>query len=247
MDKEKVFWIVGFAVIAAASLIIMHLQTPREPVILTFQEEAVAVTEEISAGTDITETTTAAISVTETAETLTTAPPVPQNRNLNTAAAEDLQRVSGIGAVLAAEILAYRDQLGGFTRRAQLMEISGIGEVLMERIMEEFEIPDELPPAEEITEQPESEPEPEPDPEPEPEPQPSGPYNVNTVTREELLTIPDMTEALADSILAMRERLGGYRGIYELVHAEPDALYFEEVLRDWLYVEGDPLSRQPDE
>ncbi len=48
--------------------------------------------------------------------------------NLNTATAEELQQLSGIGDVLATRILAYRDACGSFQTVDDLLNIQGIGE-----------------------------------------------------------------------------------------------------------------------
>ncbi|WP_240489904.1 ComEA family DNA-binding protein [Actinomadura atramentaria] len=48
--------------------------------------------------------------------------------DLNTATSDDLQRLPGVGPVLAERILAYRTQHGGFRSVDQLREVSGIGE-----------------------------------------------------------------------------------------------------------------------
>ena len=48
--------------------------------------------------------------------------------NLNTATKEDLMRIDGIGEKTAQKIIAYREQIGGFSNLEQLMEIEGIGE-----------------------------------------------------------------------------------------------------------------------
>jgi competence protein ComEA len=48
--------------------------------------------------------------------------------NLNSATAEDLETLPGIGEVLAAEIIAYREQNGPFTSVEDLLNVSGIGE-----------------------------------------------------------------------------------------------------------------------
>lgn len=173
--------------------------------------------------------------------------PVP-DRNLNTADAAALKRVRGIGDSLADAILAYRDAHGGFQRRAELLEIDGVGAVLAARILEEFDIPGELPP-----EEPQNEPEQQQLPEQETEqpvesePEPAEErFALNAVTREELLRIPDMTEALADGILQMRDQLGGYDSIYELMLVSGvTERYFHDVLRNCLYAEAETLLSEP--
>ena len=56
--------------------------------------------------------------------------------NVNTATAEELETLSGIGEVLAAAIIQYRDENGPFTSVDELLEVSGIGEVTLEEIRE---------------------------------------------------------------------------------------------------------------
>ena len=48
--------------------------------------------------------------------------------NLNTATADELAELPGIGPELAKRILAYREAHGGFSTVEELMEVSGIGE-----------------------------------------------------------------------------------------------------------------------
>lgn len=54
--------------------------------------------------------------------------------NLNTATAEQLTSISGIGDQRAAAILAYREQLGQYTSVEQIKEIRGIGDGLYAKI-----------------------------------------------------------------------------------------------------------------
>ena len=54
--------------------------------------------------------------------------------NVNTATAEELETLPGIGEVLAATIVQHREEHGPFTSVDQLLDVSGIGEVTLEEI-----------------------------------------------------------------------------------------------------------------
>lgn len=54
--------------------------------------------------------------------------------NINTASAEELDALPGIGEVLAAAIIQYREEHGPFTSVEQLVDVSGIGEVTLEEL-----------------------------------------------------------------------------------------------------------------
>lgn len=54
--------------------------------------------------------------------------------NLNIASAEDLDKLPGVGPVLAARILDYRQKHKGFTDIEQLTDVSGIGPKTYEKI-----------------------------------------------------------------------------------------------------------------
>lgn len=250
-DKWRICWGTGIAALLCIGAAGLYLDRPHTKLEITVQKESsfTAVTVENPAVTTA-NTTTTGVHTTDTTHIKQTAaasagtePPAKsvQEHDLNLATAEDLKRVEGIGDALAAAILSAREACGGFTSRQQLCEIGGIGTKLMQRIMTEFEIQDEIT---------------EPD-QPEPLPEQSWPeaessaedsyyinvYDLNTVTREQLLTIPEMTESKADAILAMRGELKGYYSVYELTLADGiSGEYFEKVLSRCLYVEGDPNS-----
>ena len=59
---------------------------------------------------------------------------------LNTADSALLTQLSGIGAVLAARTVRYRNLIGGFAEVAQLGEVYGINEDLVERLMPQLSV-----------------------------------------------------------------------------------------------------------
>lgn len=51
--------------------------------------------------------------------------------DLNAAGADALESLPGVGPVLAARIVAYREQTGGFESVDQLIEVPGIGPAVL--------------------------------------------------------------------------------------------------------------------
>ncbi len=60
--------------------------------------------------------------------------------NLNTASADELDKVPGIGPVLAERILDYRDSHGGFRDIEELKKVEGIGPKKFEDLKDKVEI-----------------------------------------------------------------------------------------------------------
>lgn len=58
--------------------------------------------------------------------------------NLNTATAEQLTTLPGIGEARAADILEYRARIGQFAAIEELMNVSGIGEAMFEKIKDKI-------------------------------------------------------------------------------------------------------------
>jgi competence protein ComEA len=54
--------------------------------------------------------------------------------NLNTATAEQLDTLAGVGPATAAKILAFREQHGGFGSVEELADVPGIGERRLEAV-----------------------------------------------------------------------------------------------------------------
>ena len=58
--------------------------------------------------------------------------------NLNTADLEQLMTLRGIGEAKAKDILRYREKVGSFRKIEEIMNVSGIGEAMFERIKEDI-------------------------------------------------------------------------------------------------------------
>jgi competence ComEA-like helix-hairpin-helix protein len=61
--------------------------------------------------------------------------------SINRASQEDLMAVSGIGEVIAGQLLLERQRLGGFTSWKQVEKVSGIGESRLRLLQQRFSIP----------------------------------------------------------------------------------------------------------
>ncbi len=165
--------------------------------------------------------------------------------NINTASEEEFQKLEGIGPAIAAEIISYRTENGDFMNIDQLLEVDGIGEKKFEAIRDhiyvenpayysEQEDTSDISP--EIIE-PETQPE---DTEAAEEIVPvnggeivteaettteltleaAAPININTADAEELMLLPHVTEEIAERIISLREEIGGYSHVYELLYIE---------------------------
>jgi competence protein ComEA len=53
--------------------------------------------------------------------------------NINTATAEELMQLNGVGSKYAAKIIAYREKYGPFKTPEDLMQVSGIGPKTFEK------------------------------------------------------------------------------------------------------------------
>ena len=188
---------------------------------------------EVSAATNVSETQTEALKI--DAVTSTAAEIDKIYININTAGADELKKLKGIGPVLSEAIVDYRRKNGDFKNIVEIMLVSGIGEGIFEDIRDHIyvENPDYT-----TYQAPENEPEPETesdiytDPESETETEEEltdsyqvsledvAPININTAGMEELTLLPYVTDEIAERIIWLREAIGGYSHVYELLYIE---------------------------
>ncbi len=193
---------------------------------------------------------TAAVSTTKTVPPRTTAvlerstEPAFLLLDINAATAEELTQLKGIGEHIAAEIVKYRISSGGFKNIEEIMNVSGIGEATFNDISSHIYVIDpvyepattEAVPVVTEPEEPEQYIEPE-------EPTYTvtlgdvAPIDLNTADLETLMLLPNVDEEAASAILALREQLGEYKSIYELLYV--DKLTRKEVseIAEYVFVE----------
>ena len=105
------------AACAAVLFCISFENTPLEPYTVAYAEQSESSTENVSSS---------AVSGDIIAA---------EKVNLNTATAEELEQLNGIGEVLAGRIIAYREENSGFKDTRELANVKGIGDKLLEKLL----------------------------------------------------------------------------------------------------------------
>ncbi|WP_340076761.1 ComEA family DNA-binding protein [Leptobacterium sp. I13] len=116
---------------------------------------------------------------------LTTLP----KKDLNTATAEELKAINGIGKTLSKRIVKYRDLLYGFSEESQLKEVYGLAPEVVEKLLEKYTI---LSPPN------------------------IKKVNINTASLNELAAIPYVNYKQAKDIISYRTKHGQIESIKEL-------------------------------
>lgn len=62
-------------------------------------------------------------------------------KDLNTAEAQELEKIYGIGDVLAARIVRYRESIGGFRDEIQLYDVYGLSREVVQNVIKKFIVP----------------------------------------------------------------------------------------------------------
>lgn len=170
--------------------------------------------------------------------------------NLNSASAEELCAIKGIGETLAGNIISYRDSIGGFINRDQLLDVDGIGEAKYASIREylyienEQELPQDISDSENEENQTEQE-----NYSDEIEIY-SGDDNLpdsediicielNSAELEDLEMIPCFDEEMCENILELRDKIGHFSDVYEILYADGMTKKLFCEAEKYLYVENE--------
>lgn len=113
--------------------------------------------------------------------------------DLNTATADDLRQINGIGAKLSARIIKFRDRLGGFLVDQQLYDVYGLEPEVVARTFKKFKV---LYPPEIIK------------------------INVNSASSEELAKLVYLQRNVAERIVDYRNLNGTIDSLNELINIE---------------------------
>ncbi|MCT4629253.1 helix-hairpin-helix domain-containing protein [Winogradskyella sp.] len=117
-----------------------------------------------------------------------------QKIDLNTASAVQLQKVYGVGEKLSERIIKYRNKYkGGFVSDIELSEVYGLMPEVIERIKNDFTVKT---------------------------PRVIKTYNLNTATRDELVTVKYIDYEVANNIIEERTLREGFNSLEELTKVE---------------------------
>lgn len=131
-----------------------------------------------------------------------------QKLNLNSATAEQLKKINGIGEKLSERIIAYRTKIGGrFISNVQLQEVYGLSSEVIERTLKEFTVKD-APTIKKI--------------------------DLNKATVEELVTIQYIDYEIAHYIIQERTLREGFNSLDELTKVKDFPVKKIEIIKLYL-------------
>lgn len=170
--------------------------------------------------------------------------------NLNSASAEELCAIKGIGETLAGNIISYRDSIGGFINRDQLLDVDGIGEAKYASIREylyienEQELPQDISDSENEENQTKQEnysdeTEIYSDDDNLPDSEDIICIELNSAELEDLEMIPCFDEEMCESILELRDKIGHFSDVYEILYADGMTKKLFCEAEKYLYVENE--------
>lgn len=203
----------------------------------------------VSEHTDaVTTASTAKTTSLYTIATTTTTIPVPLYIDINSADANTLCLLDGIGEKLSEEIVRYRAENGKFNNIEEIMKVHGVGEKIFANVRDFIYVIDPVYPVDESETETqdipydeisrETEEEPDPYPEPELTLDDVMPIELNSADIELLMFLPYVDELISEKIIELREGLHGFSHPYELLYVEE--LTREQVAEiiEYVYVEN---------
>ncbi len=137
---ERILLILGLIILAGA-LLLHTLPKLSRPVTVEYTASVLA--SEAAATSDdttVTDNTASSDSASEAESAVSTAVTASQIININTATAEELDLLPGIGPTKAAAIVEYREEYGPFTSVEELTEVSGIGDKTLEKLRDQITV-----------------------------------------------------------------------------------------------------------
>ncbi|MBU2928482.1 ComEA family DNA-binding protein [Winogradskyella psychrotolerans] len=133
-----------------------------------------------------------------------------QKIDLNTASAVQLRKVYGVGEKLSERIIAYRDKFnGGFVSDIELSEVWGLSPEVIERIQNDFTVKT---------------------------PRAIKTFNLNTATRDELVTIQYIDYEIAHHIIEERTLRDGFNSVEELTKVEDFPIKKFDIIKLYLHL-----------
>ncbi|KAA5824035.1 helix-hairpin-helix domain-containing protein [Algibacter amylolyticus] len=134
-----------------------------------------------------------------------------QKQDLNTATAQQLQKVNGVGKVLSDRIIKYRNKsVGGFITDIQLHDVYGLTPEVIQNITNQFTVKT---------------------------PKAIKKLNINTATVDDLVTIPHIDYDLAHSIIEQRILMEGFNSINQLKKVKDFPLNKIKIIELYLHFE----------
>lgn len=128
--------------------------------------------------------------------------------NLNTATKEELMQLSGIGKYYSQKIVEYREKLGGFVTKEQLLEIWQFEEEKLDKIRPNINVTGAVKK-----------------------------ININTCTPEQLAKHPYFNWNIANSIVKMRTKFTKYTSIDQLLQSDLISKELLEKVKPYLILE----------
>ncbi|MCF7560397.1 helix-hairpin-helix domain-containing protein [Sabulilitoribacter multivorans] len=134
-----------------------------------------------------------------------------QKQDLNTATAQQLQKVNGIGDYYSKRIVEYRNKFkGGFISDVQLQDIYGLTPEVIERITNDFTVKT---------------------------PRVIKKLNLNSATIDDLVTVQHIDYDLANEIIEQRILREGYKSLDELKKVKGFPVNKIEIIKLYLHLE----------